>query len=205
MASRIKAIEKLVSEMSRLPGIGARSAERIAYYILEKDAVFAEALSSSISNAKKTVTECKSCYSFADVNEGCIYCDREGRNRNIVCVVEKAQDVVVLEKSGYKGLYHVLKGLISPLEGVGPDDVTLAGLIKRINDSRHLGHSGIDEVIIALSPSVEGDATTMYIAAELCRHNVRVSKLARGVPAGASIDYLDEITICRAIEDRQTV
>jgi len=205
MSIKIKAIQNLVSELSRLPGVGARSASRIAFYFVEKEAVYAERISDLIKEIKTQVAECPDCYSYMDVKMGCEYCSAtNSRDFNQICVVEKPQDVLTLEKSGYKGLYHVLKGLIAPLDGVGPEDIKIRELTMRIQKI-NLTANPIKEVIIALNPSVEGDATTMYIANGLCRLNVRVTKLARGVPAGASIDYLDGLTLCRAIEDRQSI
>ena len=192
-------IERLARSLNRLPGMGIKTATRLAFHIIDMDTDGVANLSSCILDAKNDIRTCPSCHGYS-VNIGnCEICSDPKRDTTILCIVQRPQDVFIMERGGFRGVYHVLHGVISPLDGVGPDDIKLPQLIKRIKDL------GVEELIIALNSSVEGDATTLYIAKTVQGTNVRISRLARGVPAGASIDYVDDVTLSRALEERQEV
>ena len=191
-------IEKLARQLSRLPGLGIKTAYRIAFYIVDSGAVNTQELTETLNEAKKRIRLCDRCYGYAV--DGCCYiCSDRTRDKHSICVVERPHDVFIMERSAFKGEYHVLHGVISPLDGVGPFDIKLQELFDRMKKDL------VKELIIALDPNVEGDATTIYIANTASKMGVKVSRLARGVPAGASIDYIDDTTLSRAIEERQEV
>ncbi len=191
-------IEKLVRELNGLPGLGVKTAYRIAFYIADSADVKADNFSEALKQVKERIKICRTCFGYS-LDDECRICSDTSRDKRSLCVVERPQDIFVMERGGFKGSYHVLHGVISPLDGVGPSDIRLKELFERLDSCE------VTELIIALNPSVEGDATTMYIAKHIAGKNIRVSRLARGVPAGASIDYIDETTLCRAIEERQDV
>lgn len=191
-------IEKLVRELNGLPGLGVKTAYRIAFYIADSADIKADNFSVALKQVKERIKICKTCFGYS-LDDDCRICSDISRDKKSLCVVERPQDIFVMERGGFKGSYHVLHGVISPLDGVGPSDIRLKELFERLDSCE------VTELIIALNPSVEGDATTMYIAKHIAGKNIRVSRLARGVPAGASIDYIDETTLCRAIEERQDV
>jgi len=199
MAYTLKPIERLARELSRLPGVGLKSATRLAFHIVEADDVSIDGLVASLQDIKKEIFICPVCFGYSIADGECDVCSDHTRYKGSICVVQRPQDVFVMERGGYNGLYHVLHGIVSPLDGVGPDDIKLKELFERIRDN------DINEIIIALNPSVEGDATTMFVAKSLTGTGVKVSRLARGVPAGASIDYVDDLTLSRAMEERQVV
>lgn len=192
-------IEKLARELNKLPGMGIKTATRLAFHIVDMNSDGVNDLSSCILDAKKDIRICPLCHGYS-VNTGeCGICSDYSRDTKSLCVVQRPQDVFVLERSGFRGIYHVLHGVISPLDGIGPDDIKIPELIKKVKDLN------VEEIIVALNPSVEGDATTLFIAKSVHDIKVRISRLARGVPAGASIDYVDDVTLSRALEERQEV
>ncbi|MFH1222858.1 MAG: recombination mediator RecR [Pseudomonadota bacterium] len=199
MSYTVKPIEKLARELSRLPGVGLRTATRLAFHLVEADNTSVDELVSSLQDVKKDVHICPTCFGYSSVEDECDICSDGTRLKTSICVVQRPQDIFVMERGDYSGMYHVLNGVISPLDGVGPDDIRLTELFNRIKSTK------VEEVIIALNPSVEGDATTLFIAKNLSGTGITVTRLARGVPAGANIDYIDDLTLCRAIEERQAV
>lgn len=192
-----KIVERLIEQLGKLPGIGPRSAERIAFHILKADEKDALALSQSIRDVKTQIRSCKVCFNLAE-GELCEICTDPRRDRSIICVVEQPKDLLAIESTGaYHGLYHVLMGHISPLEGVGPEDLTIDALIKRVKAG------GIDEVIIATNPDVAGDATALYISEALRGVDVKITRLARGLPTGGQIEYANKTILTDAITQRQ--
>lgn len=199
MNTNIKSLNKLVNVLSKLPGLGYKSSIRVAQHIIEKDNIYTNELLEIIREAKNKISKCKICYSYTDNTHLCDICDDVYRDKNTICVVEKPFDVFIFEKSGYHGLYHVLGGLLSPIDGVGEEDINVNALINRIKNSE------AKELIIALSQSVEGDATTQLIAYELRNYNIKITKIARGIPVGASLDLVDETTLNSAFIGRLNV
>lgn len=188
-------IGKLIEELGRLPGIGAKTAQRLAFHIINMPLDQVTNLSSAIVAAKENVKYCNSCYTLTD-NELCPICANDKRNHNIVMVVENPRDLAAYEKTGkYEGVYHVLHGAISPMLGIGPDDIKLKELILRLQGD-------IDEVIIATNSSLEGETTAMYISKLIKPSGIRVSRIASGVPVGGDLEYIDEVTLLRALEGR---
>ena len=189
-------INKLIEQLSRLPGIGAKSAQRLAFHILNMPKDQVEQLSASIVNAKANVQYCKNCYTLTD-QEICPICNNPRRNRKVIMVVENTRDLAAYEKTGkYDGVYHVLHGAISPMLGIGPDDIKLKELMQR------LSQDDIEEVIIATNSSLEGETTAMYISKLVKPTGIRVSRIASGVPVGGDLEYIDEVTLLRALEGR---
>jgi len=197
MTIYIESVEKLINEFRKLPGIGPKSAKRIVFFLLkfgDKDIVN---FSKLLVEMKSKVKFCKYCFNISE-NEICHICNDENRDKKMVCLVEEVSDVVVIEDTGeYKGLYHVLGGLLSPIENIGPDEIKINELIKRVKNNN------IEEIIIALSPTVEGESTATYIKKILKPFGVKVSRLASGLPVGGDLEYADEITLGRAISDRR--
>lgn len=192
------AIERLIEELGKLPGIGPRSAERLAFHLLKADPHKAQGLGAALENLHAGVRSCTHCHNFAEA-ELCAVCEAVDRDRHIVAVVEEPFDVVAVEKTGlYKGLYHVLGGVISPMDGVGPDRLEINSLLRRVQDEH------IEEVILATNPSLEGESTAMYIRQQLESAPVKVTRLARGLPVGGDLEYADQITLGRALQGRQT-
>jgi recombination protein RecR len=190
-------IQELVDELSRLPGIGPKSAQRLAFYLVKSDAGDAKRLAEAIVHAKERISFCGECGNVAE-GERCRICRDEGRDRTVLCVVEEPKDVATIEKAGViKGRYHVLGGAISPLDGIGPEDLRTQELLERVE--RH----GVTEVIIATNPNLEGNATAMYVAALLKPAGVRVTRLASGLPVGGDLEYADEVTLSQALEGRR--
>ena len=189
-------INKLIEQLSRLPGIGAKSAQRLAFHILNMPKDQVEQLSASIVNAKANVQYCKNCYTLTD-QEICPICNNPRRNRKVIMVVENTRDLAAYEKTGkYDGVYHVLHGAISPMLGIGPDDIKLKELMQR------LSQDDIEEVIIATNSSLEGETTAMYISKLVKPTGIRVCRIASGVPVGGDLEYIDEVTLLRALEGR---
>lgn len=188
-------ITKLIEELSRLPGIGAKSAQRLAFHIINMPKDQVERLSSTIIEAKNNVRYCKECFTLTD-KELCPICASEKRNKNIIMVVENPRDLAAYEKTGkYDGVYHVLHGAISPLLGVGPADIKLKELTQRLQND-------VDEVIIATNSSLEGETTAMYISKLIKPTGIKVTRIASGVPVGGDLEYIDEVTLLRALEGR---
>ncbi len=191
-------IERLARQLNRLPGLGTKTAYRIAFYIADSDNFEAENFSEAVTQVKQRIKTCRTCFGYS-VDDECEVCSDHSRDKSSLCVVERPQDIFVMDRGGFRGCYHVMHGIISPLDGIGPSDIKLAELFERLKDGQ------IKEIVIALNPSVEGDATTSYIAKTVANMGIKVFRLARGVPSGASIDYVDETTLCRAIQERQEV
>ena len=187
----------LIEELQRLPGIGAKSAQRLSYHILRNPRVDADRLCEAIREIKDSVTYCSVCSSITNV-EPCRYCSDSERDRRVICVVEEPENVSAIDKiRDFKGLYHVLLGSLSPLHGVGPEDLNIKNLLTRVKDG------SVDEVILATNPNVEGEATAIYLAKFLKPLSVRVTRIAMGVPVGGDLEYADEITMQKSIEGRR--
>ncbi len=190
-------IQDLVDELNRLPGIGPKSAQRLAFHIVKAQAQDARRLADAITRAKERVRFCRECFGVSE-GELCRICADPGRDATVVCVVEEPKDISALEKAGViKGRYHVLGGAISPMEGIGPDDLRVRELLDRV------GRDGLAEVILATNPNLEGNATAMYVAGLLKPLRVRVTRLASGLPVGGDLEYADEITLGQALEGRR--
>ena len=188
---------KLIDHLSRLPGIGRKTAQRLAFYILKTDDVYTRSLANAIKDIKKNILFCDNCGIMSAENI-CHICKDIDRKDNIICVVEQPQDIYVFEKTNsFSGKYHVIGGVLSPLDGVGPDDLNLEKLYKRVA-------AGM-EIIIATNPSIEGDTTSLYLAKTLEKLGVKVTRLARGLPVGGDLEYMDELTLARAIEGRTVI
>jgi len=189
-------LSRLVEHLQRLPGIGAKSAQRLAFHILRNPREDADRLCDAIRNVKEQVTYCSVCNNITDADP-CLYCTGS-RDPRVICVVEEPQNVSVVEKTReFRGMYHVLMGALSPLQGVGPDDLKIKGLLDRV------GVGGVDEVILATNPTVEGEATALYLARLLKPLGVRVTRIAMGIPVGSDLEYADEVTMMRAMEGRR--
>ncbi|TMK57233.1 MAG: recombination protein RecR [Actinobacteria bacterium] len=192
-------VQALVDELGRLPGIGPKSAQRIAFYLLKAPAEDAKRLAHAISDAKARVTWCRRCFNFAD-GDLCAVCRDERRDPAVLCVVEGPGDIIAIERTHeFRGRYHVLQGAISPIEGVGPEQLRIKELLARIEPE------GVREIILATNPNVEGDATALYLARLLKPLEIRVTRIASGLPVGGDLDYADEITLGRALEGRRDV
>ena len=192
-----KLLENLVYNISQLSGIGKRSALRIALEILRKPKEFSRDLSESIFDFKNEIKYCIQCHNISD-KDLCDICSNKSRDQSIVCVVEDIRDVIAIENTNlYKGLYHVLGGVISPIEGIGPEDLNVLSLEEKITDNK------VDEIIFALSATIEADTTSFYLFKILKKHNVKVSVLARGIPVGDQLEYTDEVTLARSIQNRR--
>ena len=194
------AIEKLIEKFEQLPGVGRKSAERIAFYILERmskeDAL---SMASVITEAKEKVTFCETCQNLTDTTP-CSVCSSPKRDRSIICVVESPEDVSAIENTNeYNGLYHVLHGAVSPIDGIGPDDIKINELLLRLSDG------SVQEVIMATNPTVSGTATAVYISKLLAPFNVKVTRIAHGIPIGSDLEYADKITLIKALEGRQNM
>ena len=188
---------KLIEQLQRLPGIGSKSAQRLAFHILKTPREEVERLADAMRDVKDRVTYCSTCSNITDVDP-CYYCTESSRDHRLICVVEQPENVTAVEKTrDFKGLYHVLMGALSPLHGIGPDDLKIKELLTRV------GHGSIDEVILATNPNVEGEATAIYLAKLLKPLGVRVTRIAMGVPVGSDLDYADEVTMQRAMEGRR--
>jgi len=192
-------VSRLIDELSRLPGIGGKSAQRLAFYIIHMPTEKAESLAEAIISAKKNVRYCSVCCNLTDADP-CRVCDNTKRDNTIIMLVEDPRDMAAYERTGeFRGLYHVLHGAISPMHGVGPNDLTFAALLKRLQGS------DVNEVIIATNPNVEGEATALYAAKILKPLEIKVTRIAHGVPVGGDLEYVDDITLSRALEGRREI
>ena len=192
-----KPLNKLINELSRLPGIGGKTAQRLAFHILSMDEKSAMELANAISDAKKSMTYCSVCGNLTDTDP-CAICSDDSRDKSTICVVESPKDVVAMEKiREYRGYYHVLHGAISPMDGIGPDDINLRSLIVRLQDE------AVKELIIATNPNIEGEATAMYIARLIKPSGRKVTRIAHGIPVGGDLEYADEVTLLKAVEGRR--
>jgi recombination protein RecR len=190
-------LTRLVEQLQKLPGIGAKSAQRLAFHILKTPREDAERLCEAVREVKERVTYCSACNNITDVDP-CAFCTSDSRDKRLICVVEEPQNVNVVEKTReFRGVYHVLMGALSPLHGVGPDDLKIHGLLARV------GAGEVDEVILATNPTVEGEATALYLARLLKPLGVRVTRIAMGIPVGSDLEYADEVTMTRAMENRR--
>ena len=189
---------RLIEELQRLPGIGPKGAQRLAFHILRTPLEQVERLAGALREVKERVTYCTICNNITDVDP-CAYCSSDGRDPRIICVVEEPQNVSAIEKTReFKGMYHVLLGALSPLQGIGPDDLKIKGLLGRVNE-------GVNEVILATNPNVEGEATAIYLARLLKPLGVKVTRIAMGVPVGSDLEYADEVTMHKSMEGRREV
>jgi recombination protein RecR len=196
---------RLIEELQHLPGIGPKSAQRLAFHLLRTPREQVERLVTAARDVKERVTYCSVCNNITDVDP-CEYCTREDRDRRMICVVEEPPNVAAIEKAReYKGLYHVLMGTLSPLQGIGPDDLKIKSLLLRIGVGGAGGAVGVEEVILATNPTVEGEATAIYLARLLKPLGVRVTRIAMGIPVGSDIEYTDEVTMHKALEGRREV
>jgi recombination protein RecR len=192
-------IARLIDEFAKLPGIGPKTAQRLAFYVLNEPPEFARGLAKALVEAREKIHRCKQCYNLTDADP-CNICRDPRRKRDLICVVEQPRDVIAIEKSkGYKGLYHVLHGAISPMAGIGPNELTVRELMDRLINNNYR------EVILATNPNVEGDATALYLARLIKPSGIRITRLAHGLPVGASLEYADGITLTKALEGRQEV
>jgi recombination protein RecR len=189
---------RLVEELQRLPGIGPKGAQRLAFHVLKTPSDTIDRLAEALREVKARVTYCSVCNNITD-RDPCTYCQNPDRDRRVICVVEEPQNVSAVERTrDFKGVYHVLMGALSPLQGIGPDELRIKGLLARIGN-------GVTEVILATNPNVEGEATALYLARLLKPLGVRVTRIAMGVPVGSDLDYADEVTMHRALEGRREV
>ena len=192
-------MQSLVDELGRLPGIGPKSAQRIAFFLLKSAPDDAKRLARVIVEAKERVSWCRRCFNFAE-GELCVYCRDDRRDSALLCVVEEPRDIVAVERTQeYRGRYHVLLGAISPIEGIGPEQLKIKELLARVNGE------GVQEVILATNPNIEGEATAMYHARLLKPLGLRVTRIASGLPVGGDLEYADEVTLGRALEGRREV
>lgn len=192
-------IAKLIEELSKLPGVGSKTAQRLAFYILDRSLGEVEQLSSAIINAKRNIKYCTICCNITD-SDVCNICSSARRDDSLICVVEDPRDVVAMEKTKeFKGFYHVLHGAISPMAGVGPDDLKIKELLKRI------GEGEIKEVILATNPNIEGEATAMYLSRLIKPLGIKVTRIAHGIPVGGDLEYADEVTLMKALEGRREI
>ena len=192
-----KPLARLINEMSKLPGIGSKTAQRLAFYILSLEDKEAEQLAQSILTAKREMRYCSVCGNLTDTDP-CSICSDPSRDGTEICVVERPKDVMAMERiREFNGLYHVLHGVISPMDGIGPEDINLMSLLKRLQDSN------VKELIIATNPNIEGEATAMYIARLIKPSGIKVTRIAHGIPVGGDLEYADEVTLLKAMEGRR--
>ena len=194
-----ESIQSLINALERLPGIGPKSASRLAFYLLRAPEDISQDLSAALANFKVNTAFCQECFNITEAGrELCEVCDSSKRDGSLICVVEEALDVLALERTaGFHGKYHVLQGVLSPIEGIGPDDLKIKQLVERV------ARGGIKEVILATNPSMEGDTTAMYLSQQLEPMGVKITRLARGLPVGGDLEYADQNTLLRALSGRQ--
>jgi recombination protein RecR len=194
-----ESIQSLITALERLPGIGPKSASRLAFFLLRAPEEVAQDLASALADLKANTALCQECFNLMEAGrERCEICESDRRDGSVVCVVEEALDVLALERTGgYQGKYHVLQGVLSPIEGIGPDDLKIKQLLDRV------ARGGVSEVILATNPSMEGDATALYLRQELEPMGVKITRLARGLPVGGDLEYADQNTLLRALSGRQ--
>lgn len=191
-----RSIEKLINEFSKLPGIGAKTASRLTFYLLKRPDLDITLFSEAVSGLKKDVVFCSICHNMAE-SDPCNFCSDPNRDHSIICVVEEPLDAQALDATGaYKGLFHILGGVLSPLDGIGPEQLNIDSLLKRLSDD------SVKEVILATNPSLEGETTAMHLASKIKPLGISVTRLARGLPVGGDLEYADEITILRALQGR---
>lgn len=197
MAKFAEPMARLIDELKKLPGVGSKSAQRYAFHILRSSDEDAERLAAAIREIKQALRLCSICNNITDVDP-CVYCASATRNQRVVCVVEEPTNIAALEKGrNYNGAYHVLHGTLSPIHGIGPEHLRIENLLRRV------ANGAVDEVILATNPTVEGEATAVYLAQQLRAIGVRITRIATGIPAGSDIEYADEVTLQRALEGRR--
>ena len=198
MAYQVASLARLVEQFARIPGIGRKSAQRYAYYVLSQPEQYAKEFADALIEASKSIKRCKVCQNLCD-GELCPICENEDRDRSTICVVADPRDVVAFERMReYKGLYHVLHGLISPADGIGPEELAVKELLSRLGGE-------VKEVVMATNPTVEGEATAMYISRLIKPMGIKVTRLAYGIPVGGNLEYADDVTLCRALEGRNVM
>jgi recombination protein RecR len=203
----IPSLEKLVHQLSRLPGVGPKTAQRLAYHILKSPEEYSVALSEALQQVRDQVQSCPQCFNYTD-QEICRFCKDPHRANDILCIVEEPSDILRIEASGaFRGRYHVLQGVISPLEGIGPQDLRIRELMDRLNTGLEGvdGQTPIKEIIMALDADLEGDTTVLYLAKQLGNRGLKITRLAHGVPIGSDIEYIDDRTMGRALENRNVI
>src|SRR5512143_1833187 len=199
MSKFAEPMARLIDELKKLPGVGAKSAQRLAFHILRSSDDDAEALAAAVRDVKAHLRLCSVCNNITDVDP-CIYCSSATRNQRLVCVVEEPTNITAIEKTrNFNGVYHVLHGALSPIHGIGPEHLRIANLTKRLEEG------AVDEVILATNPTVEGEATSVYLAKLIREKGVKVTRIATGVPAGSDIEYADEVTMSKAMEGRREI
>lgn len=199
MANGIPALERLIDEFRKMPSVGRKSAERMAFYVLGLEDKDVKGLADAIVSAHEKIHQCSVCRNLTE-DEVCPICKNDKRDKSIICVVEDPRDVAAIERTHeYNGLYHVLHGVISPINGIGPEEITIKELLSRLGDNT------VNEIIMATNPTVEGEATAMYISRLLKPMGISVSRLAYGIPVGADLEYADEVTLSRALEGRREI
>lgn len=200
-----EAVDRLIGRLAELPGIGRRSAERLAFHLLTADPAVATRLSEAVADLRRTVAHCSVCMHLTDMGKDpCSICDDPRRDQSTVLVVEQPRDLIALEQTGmYAGLYHVLMGRLSPLDGIGPGDLTIAHLLDRIDHPAGPSHTPIAEVVLGLNPTLEGDGTALYLASQLKNRPVKVSRLARGLPSGSELEFANRAALADALHGRQ--
>jgi recombination protein RecR len=197
MSKFAEPMTRLIDEMKKLPGIGSKTAQRLAFHILRSSDEDAEALAAAVRDVKASLRLCSLCNNITDIDP-CVYCSSATRNQRLICVVEEPTNIASVEKTKhFNGVYHVLHGSISPLHGVGPEQLRISNLMRRVEAG------GVDEVILATNPTIEGEATATYLSGQLRRTGLRVTRIATGIPVGSDIEYADEITMLKSIEGRR--
>ncbi len=190
-------INQLIEELAKLPGIGKKTAQRLAFHILSADNESALALANAIVNAKKNIRYCTKCYNLTDKNP-CLICSNPKRDQKVICVVESPKDVVAMERTReFNGLYHVLHGSISPMDGIGPNDIRIKELLERLRELE------VEEIIMATNSTIEGEATAMYVSKLLKPMGIKITRIAHGIPVGGDLEYADEVTLSKALEGRR--
>jgi recombination protein RecR len=199
MSKFAEPMARLIDELKKLPGVGGKSAQRLAFHILRASAEDAEALAAAIRNLKEKLHLCSICSNITDVDP-CSYCSNPTRNQRLVCVVEEPTNIAAIEKSrSYNGVYHVLHGALSPLHGIGPEQLRIPSLLKRVENGN------VEEIIIATNPTLEGEATAVHLTGLIKRPGLKVTRIATGIPAGSDIEYADEVTMLKAMEGRREI
>ncbi|MBI2845713.1 MAG: recombination protein RecR [Chloroflexi bacterium] len=197
MFTLAKPLARLIAELSRLPGIGPKTASRLTFYLLRAPKEQATALAQAIGELRQNIRECEICFNLSDENP-CAICSDPQRDKSVICVVEEPLDVLAIERTGeYRGRYHVLHGAISPVDGIGPEDLKISELLRRLDKEK------IEEIILATNPNLEGESTAMYLHRLLIPRGIRVTRIAHGLPVGGDLEYADQVTLIRALEGRR--